>query len=202
MSKTDAQRKIEALRARLADANDQYYKHGHSPMSDEDYDLGVKELERLEAEHPEFAASDSPAAAVGSDLTPGFRKIVHKYPMLSIQNTYSEEELADWHRQVTEKIPPEDLTYVVELKIDGVAMSLVYEDRKLAFAVTRGDGAVGDEVTRNVLNIKSIPIRLPASFPEGRLEVRGEIYMTRANFRSFNEYSQLTYGKEQQNPRN
>src|SRR3954468_22864901 len=136
MSKTEAQHKIETLRARLADANDQYYKHGHSPMSDEDYDLGVKELERLEAEHPEFAAADSPAAAVGSDLTPGFRKVVHKYPMLSIQNTYSEAELADWHRQVTDKSPPEDLTYVVELKIDGVAMSLVYEDHKLAYAVT------------------------------------------------------------------
>src|SRR4051812_16118381 len=155
MSKTDAQRKIEALRSRLADANDQYYKQGVSPMSDEEYDLGVKALEKLEAEHPEFAASDSPAAAVGSDLTPGFRKIVHKYPMLSIQNTYSEEELADWHRQVTDKIPPEEIAYVVELKIDGVAMSLVYEDRELAYAVTRGDGTVGDEVTQNIRNIKS-----------------------------------------------
>jgi DNA ligase (NAD+) len=202
MSKPEAQRKIETLRARLADANDQYYKVGHSPMSDEAYDQGVKELERLEAEHPEFAAADSPAAAVGSDLTPGFRKVVHKYPMLSIQNTYSEAELADWHRQVTEKIPPEDLAYVVELKIDGVAMSLVYEDHKLAYAVTRGDGTVGDEVTQNVLNIKSIPAKLPASWPMGRVEVRGEIYMTRDSFKAFNEYALLAYGKEQQNPRN
>jgi DNA ligase (NAD+) len=202
MSKQDAKTKIEALRARLADANDQYYKRGHSPMSDEEYDLGVKELERLEAEHPEFAAADSPAAAVGSDLTPGFRKVVHKFPMLSIQNTYSEEELADWHRQVTEKVPPEELTYVVELKIDGVAMSLVYEDRELAYAVTRGDGTVGDEVTQNVLNIKTIPTKLPASWPMGRVEVRGEIYMTRENFKAFNEYALLAYGKEQQNPRN
>jgi DNA ligase (NAD+) len=202
MSKQNAQGKIEALRSRLADANDQYYKLGHSPMSDEEYDLGVKELERLEAEHPEFAASDSPAAAVGSDLTPGFRKVVHKFPMLSIQNTYSEAELADWHRQVTEKIPPEELVYVVELKIDGVAMSLVYEDRQLAYAVTRGDGTVGDEVTQNILNIKSIPAQLPASWPMGRVEVRGEVYMTRDNFKAFNEYALLAYGKEQQNPRN
>lgn len=202
MSIPEAQRKIERLRARLADANDQYYKHGHSPMSDEEYDLGVKELEKLEADHPQFAAADSPAAAVGSDLTAGFRKIVHKYPMLSIQNTYSEEELADWHRQVTDKVPAEDLTYVVELKIDGVAMSLVYEDHKLAYAVTRGDGTVGDEVTQNVLNIKSIPAKLPASWPMGRVEVRGEVYMTRDNFKAFNEYAILAYGKQQQNPRN
>ena len=202
MSKPETQSRIEALRARLADANDQYYKLGRSPMSDEEYDRGVKELEKLEAEHPEYAAADSPAAAVGSDLTPGFRKVVHRYPMLSIQNTYSEAELADWHRQVTEKIPPEDLAYVVELKIDGVAMSLVYEDRKLACAVTRGDGTVGDEVTQNVLNIKSIPEKLPPSWPMGRVEVRGEVFMTRENFKSFNEYALLAYGKEQQNPRN
>jgi DNA ligase (NAD+) len=202
MTKQDVQKKIEALRAVLADANDKYYKLGHSPMSDEEYDRKLKELEKLENEHPEFGLAESPAAAVGSDLTPGFRKIVHKYPMLSIQNTYSEEELADWHRQVTEKIDPADLEYVVELKIDGVAMSLVYEGRKLAFAVTRGDGTVGDEVTQNVRNIKTIPVKLPHAFPEGRVEIRGEIYMTRANFKAFNEYAMLTYGKEQQNPRN
>src|SRR5690606_16718207 len=124
------------------------------------------------------------------------------YPMHSIQNTYSQEELADWHRQVTEKIDPEDLEYVVELKIDGVAMSLVYVDRKLALAVTRGDGAVGDEVTRNIRNLESIPETLPDTFPRGRVEVRGEIYMTRASFKTFNEYSLVAYGKEQQNPRN
>lgn len=202
MTKAEVQHRIETLRARLADANDQYYKHGKSPMSDAEFDAGVKELGKLEAEHPEFAAHDSPAAAVGSDLTPGFRKIEHKYPMLSIQNTYSEVELSDWYRQVTEKIDPAALEYVVELKIDGVALSLVYEDRKLAYAVTRGDGAVGDEVTRNVLNIKTIPVRLPGSYPSGRVEVRGEIYMTRDNFRIFNEYALEAYGKEQQNPRN
>ena len=202
MSDDKLRKRMEALRAKLADANEQYYRHGRSPMSDGDYDMAVKELERLEAAHPEFATSDSPAAAVGSDLTPGFRKVPHKYPMLGIQNTYSEEELADWHRQVTEKIDPTALEYVVELKIDGVAMSLVYEDRKLAYAVTRGDGTVGDEVTANVRNIKTIPDKLPAAFPMGRVEVRGEIYMTRENFRAFNEYALLEYGKEQQNPRN
>ncbi|MDQ3001557.1 MAG: NAD-dependent DNA ligase LigA [Fibrobacterota bacterium] len=202
MTKKEAQKKIQELRGVLADANDKYYRLGHSPMSDEDFDMKVKELADLEIGYPEFAGTESATVAVGSDLTPGFRKVQHRFPMLSIQNTYSQEELTDWHRQVTEKIDPSDLEYVVELKIDGVAMSLVYEDRKLAFAVTRGDGTVGDEVTQNVLNIKSIPVLLPASFPEGRLEVRGEIYMTRQNFKAFNEFALLTYGKEQQNPRN
>ncbi|MDB5103609.1 MAG: ligase, NAD-dependent [Fibrobacteres bacterium] len=202
MTKKEAQKKIQDLRSELADANDKYYRLGHSPMSDEDFDRKVKELSALEATHPEYAAAESPTVAVGSDLSEGFRKVEHKYPMLSIQNTYSEEELEDWNRQVTEKIDPAELEYVVELKIDGVAMSLVYEDRKLACAVTRGDGTVGDEVTRNVRNIESIPHRLPASFPAGRVEVRGEIYMTRQNFKTFNEYALLTYGKEQQNPRN
>ncbi|MEO6095727.1 MAG: NAD-dependent DNA ligase LigA [Fibrobacteria bacterium] len=202
MLKKQAQKKIQDLRAVLADANDQYYRLGRSPMADEEYDRLHKELEAIESEHPEFAQDASPTLQVGSDLTAGFRKIEHRFPMLSIQNTYSEAELADWNRQVTDKIDPEDLEYVVELKIDGVAMSLVYEDRKLAFAVTRGDGTVGDEVTLNVRNINSIPAKLPAFFPGGRLEVRGEIYMTRASFKTFNEYSLITYGKEQQNPRN
>jgi len=201
-SDAEPKQRIRELRALVADANDQYYRLGSSPMADEEYDRKLKELETLEAEHPEFAAAASPTVSVGSDLTAGFRKIEHKFPMLSIQNTYSEKEMADWKRQVTDKIDPADLEYVVELKIDGVAMSLVYEDRKLSFAVTRGDGAVGDEVTQNVRNIKSIPDKLPASFPDGRVEVRGEIYMTRASFKTFNEYSLMTYGKEQQNPRN
>src|SRR6476620_1221654 len=106
MTKKDIQKQIEELRAVLADANDKYYRLGHSPMSDEEYDRKLKDLAFLEAEHPEFTLEASPTVSVGSDLTPGFRKIVHKYPMLSIQNTYSEEELADWHRQVTDKIDP------------------------------------------------------------------------------------------------
>ncbi|MEO7426157.1 MAG: NAD-dependent DNA ligase LigA [Fibrobacteria bacterium] len=202
MTKKQAEKKILALRAKIAKANEEYYKYGRSPMSDEDYDLELKALELLESQHPEFAQTASPTIAVGSDLTPGFRKVEHLYPMLSIQNTYSQEELADWHRQVTDKVDAAELEYVVELKIDGVAMSLVYQDRKLEYAVTRGDGATGDEVTQNVRNIGTIPKALPAEFPDGRVEVRGEIYMTRHNFRTFNEYSLLTYGKEQQNPRN
>src|SRR5687768_15224753 len=150
-------------------------------MSDEEYDRLVRELADIETEHPELKEAGSPTELVGSDLTPGFRKVEHKYAMLSIQNTYSEEEVLDWHRQVTEKVDPAELEYVAELKIDGVAMSLIYEDRKLVMAVTRGDGTRGDEVTANARTIASIPQSLPASAPSERFEVRGEVYMTRAS---------------------
>jgi DNA ligase (NAD+) len=202
MTMKDIRKRIQQLREQVAQADEAYYVKGHSPMTDEAYDKLARELADLEAAHPELKAPDSPTSQVGSDLTPGFRKVEHRFPMLSIQNTYSEEEVLDWHRQVTEKIDPTDLEYVVELKIDGVAMSLVYEDRKLVTAVTRGDGTRGDDVTQNVLTIKDIPTTLPAAAPMGRFEVRGEVFMTRENFEAFNAFSQLNYGKELQNPRN
>jgi DNA ligase (NAD+) len=202
MLKKEARKRVKELRKLIAMADQAYYQQGHSPMSDEEYDALVRELADIEAEHPDLKETGSPTELVGSDLTPGFRKVEHKYPMLSIQNTYSEEEVLDWHRQVTEKIDPAELEYVAELKIDGVAMSLIYEDRKLAMAVTRGDGTRGDEVTANVRTIASIPQTLPASAPSERFDVRGEVYMTRASFKSFNEYSIFHYGKEMQNPRN
>lgn len=202
MLKKEAQKRVKALRGNIALADKAYYKDGHSPMSDEEYDSLVRELAEIEAEHPDLKVKGSPTDSVGSDLTPGFRKVEHKYPMLSIQNTYSEEEVLDWHRQVTEKVDPAELEYVAELKIDGVAMSLIYEDRKLSMAVTRGDGTRGDEVTANVRTIATIPQTLPDSAPSDRFEVRGEVYMTRASFKAFNEYSILHSGKEMQNPRN
>jgi DNA ligase (NAD+) len=193
------------LRALLTEANDAYYRRGTSLMTDAAFDALLKELEALEAAHPEFADANSPAAQVGSDLaepSAGFRKAAHKYPMLSIQNTYSEEEVRDFHRQVTGKIPEAEVEYVCEPKIDGVALSLVYEDRVLAQAVTRGDGTQGDDVTRNIRTIKSIPQKLPKDWPAGRIEVRGEVYMTQADFLAFNEYSMRVYDRELQNPRN
>jgi DNA ligase (NAD+) len=197
------------LRALLAEANDAYYRRGHSLMTDAAFDALLKELEALEekvtAAHPGFADANSPALRVGSDLSEpgtGFRKAAHKYPMLSIQNTYSEEEVRDFHRQVTGKIPEAEIEYVCEPKIDGVAMSLVYEDRVLAQAVTRGDGTQGDDVTRNIRTIRAIPQKLPKDWPAGRIEVRGEVYMTQADFLAFNEYSMRVYDRELQNPRN
>lgn len=208
------------LRKVLDAANDAYYRK-HAPlMSDMEFDRLLRELEDLEAAHPALRTPDSPTQRVGSDLedddsageggtaeegpgqTGAFRKVAHVFPMLSIQNTYSEEEVRDFHRQVTEKVPEESLEYVCEPKIDGVAMSLVYTDRSLSLGVTRGDGVHGDDVTRNILTIAGIPRKLPEDWPAGRVEVRGEVYMTQADFLKYNEYSIRVHGKELQNPRN
>jgi len=197
--------RLVELRRLLTEANDAYYQHNKPLMTDLEFDTRLKELEALEAAHPEFADANSPTLRVGSDLAPatsGFRKATHKYPMLSIQNTYSDAEVRDFHRQVTGKVPEAEVAYVCEPKIDGVAMSLVYENRALAQAVTRGDGVQGDDVTRNILTIESIPKKLPKDWPADRIEVRGEIYMTEADFLEYNAYSQRVYGKELQNPRN
>jgi DNA ligase (NAD+) len=204
--------RIRELQNLLSDANKRYYQEGITPMPDETYDLLLKELEGLEADFPQWAARESVTRRVGSDLQAGFKRRTHLFPMLSIQNAYSEEEVADFDRQVREKIESEkvvngkasieELEYVLELKIDGVALSLVYENHKLAYAVTRGDGVQGDDVTRNVETIHTIPKTLPKDFPAGRVEVRGEVYMTKSKFEAFNAYSLEHYGKEQQNPRN
>ncbi len=202
MTKKQAWKQIRELQALITAADEDYYQREHSPMADEAYDALAKELAGLESEYPEFKSGPSPTDSVGSDLAQGFRKVEHRFPMLSIQNTYSEAEVLDWYRQVTEKIDPAALEYVAELKIDGVAMSLIYEEGVLTQAITRGDGTRGDDVTQNVRTIPTIPKELPGWMPKERFEVRGEVFMTRENFRAFNEYSLLTYGKEQQNPRN
>ncbi|HEX2613343.1 MAG TPA: NAD-dependent DNA ligase LigA, partial [Fibrobacteria bacterium] len=207
------------LRKILEAANAAYYVKSAPVMPDVEFDRLLRELEDLEEAHPSLRTPDSPTQRVGSDIgdadsdgegqgaeetgkSGGFRKIAHLFPMLSIQNTYSEEEVRDFHRQVTEKVPGDALAYVCEPKIDGVAMSLVYEDRKLALGVTRGDGVQGDDVTRNILTIASIPRMLPKDWPAGRVEVRGEVYMTVGDFLKYNEYSTRVHGKELQNPRN
>lgn len=201
----DVQNRILDLRRRVQEANDAYYREHAPHMSDAAFDALLKELEELEEKHPEYIDPDSPTRRVGSDLTDaaaGFRKVAHKHPMLSIQNTYSEEEVRDFHRQVIGKIPEAELEYVCEPKVDGVAMSLVYQKRKLVLGVTRGDGTRGDDVTRNIRTIRSIPQALPKDWPAGRVEVRGEVFMTQADFLRFNEEFSRVYGRELLNPRN
>ncbi|MFC1584493.1 NAD-dependent DNA ligase LigA [Fibrobacterota bacterium] len=194
--------RIDELRKSINRANRMYYKLGQSPMSDEEYDALYRELQELENAYPEHLDPDSPTLRVGNDLTPGFPKITHQYPLLSIGNTYSEDELRDFIRQVEEKIPPSELEYVVELKIDGAALSLVYEDRRLVHAATRGDGETGDDITANARAIHSIPVKLPGDMPAGRFEARGEVYMSLTNFKELYEYTQQMMGQELQNPRN
>ncbi|MBF0433273.1 MAG: NAD-dependent DNA ligase LigA [Fibrobacteria bacterium] len=198
----DVQKQIQDLSNKIVLANTQYYQLGYTSISDQEYDDLYSTLEILEKTYPELASPDSPTRRVGNDLSPGFPKHQHAYPMLSIGNTYSAEELQDFIKQIENKIPPAELSYAVELKIDGVALSLIYKNRKLVRAVTRGDGVTGDDVTANAKTISSIPLVLPDTFPEGRFELRGEVYMSNPVFEDLYNYTLEVNGQELQNPRN
>lgn len=202
MRNTDKELKdrIKHLQKILAEASSQYYRHGISPMNDLEFDLAMRELEALEAQFPEFRRKDSPTRHVGSDLSNEFAKVRHQVPMLSISNAYSAEEVSEFLRQLSDalgKIPET----TCEMKIDGVSMSLVYENGVLIRGVTRGDGQQGDDVTLNVKSIKDIPQKL-LECPSGEFEVRGEIYMEKQAFLEFNESLMAEGAKPMQNPRN
>lgn len=168
-------------------------------ISDYDYDMMMRRLQELEREHPEFDDVNSPSRRVGSDLTSEFRSVRHRYPMLSLSNTYSIDELRDFldRAEKTEG----GLEYVCELKFDGTAISLTYEDGRLATAVTRGDGTTGDDVTDNVRTIRSVPLRLAGDYPP-LFEIRGEILMPHASFRRLNAEREERGEQPFANPRN
>ncbi len=184
----------------LSEASKLYYQGELSPLSDEEFDFAMKELEAIEAAYPELRKKDSPAQKVGSDLSELFPKVTHRVPMLSISNAYQISEIRDFIRQVEKDSHP-DLEWVCERKIDGVSLSLIYENGILRQAITRGDGIQGDEITANVKTIRDIPHTLSEA-PEGLLEVRGEVYMEREDFRQMNEQLQKEGEKTFQNPRN
>lgn len=188
------------LEKQLRAASDSYYKNGFSPMSDLDFDFGVRELEVLEKAHPEWKNSGSVTSAVGNDLREGFAKVSHRIPMLSISNAYSREEVEDFIRQANERAPGAN-EWVCERKIDGISMSLTYEDGVLVTAATRGNGTVGDNVTANVMTIPDIPHKLSGA-PKGLFEVRGEVYMEFATFEFLNDELEAKGLKGFQNPRN
>lgn len=198
----DPKERILALSNILHQANASYYQLGVSAMPDQDFDFALKELESLEIQYPQYKTANSPTLRVGSDLNTSFKKIAHKVPMLSIGNTYSEEDLRDFHRQVCEVVPEEDLEYVAELKMDGTALSIHYENDQFLYAVTRGDGNQGDEVSANVKTILDVPLKVHAPFPKGNWEVRGEVYLTHQSFQKIYEQVQIETGKALQNPRN
>ena len=193
--------KIEQLRKELNDHNYNYYVLNQPTISDFDFDMKLKELEKLEKEFPDFADSNSPTQRVGNDLSSDFEQVEHKYAMLSLSNAYSEEEITDFDTRI-KKIINTDFEYVCELKFDGSSISLTYENGRLTRAVTRGDGVKGDDVTKNVRTIKSIPLQLRGNdFPQ-EFEIRGEILMP---FKVFNELNvELELAGEQllANPRN
>lgn len=202
-----AQNKIEELKQRIYEHDQRYYVLADPVISDEEYDLLIKELEKLETEHPEFVTSDSPTQRVGKDLTKDFHPVGHKIPMLSLSNTYNEDDLIDFDRRVKEGLPAaEKVEYVVELKIDGASVSIRYVNGCLQTAATRGDGFIGEEITSNVKTIKSVPLKLKKSSWDQHslddIEVRGEIFMKINDFLNLNKERETAGDKLFANPRN
>jgi DNA ligase (NAD+) len=204
---SEIEKRIEELREQIRHHDYNYYVLAAPKISDQEYDKLYKELEKLEAENPELITADSPTQRVGSDLTKEFKPVEHKIPMLSLSNTYSEDELYDFDRRVREGIGnPKEVEYVTELKIDGVSVSIRYENFNLVTAATRGDGTVGEEITNNVKTIRSVPLKLHKiknnKYDLSKLEVRGEIFMEVEAFKKFNKEREERGEKTFANPRN
>ncbi len=200
--KAHAKQRIGELRAEIERHNRLYYLDARPEITDRDYDRLLQELESLETQFPEFSSPSSPTQRVGGAPLDRFESVRHAVPMMSLANTYSKEELAEFDLRVRKLIPEDSFSYVLEPKIDGVAISLRYENGELVQALTRGDGTTGDDVTANIRTIKSIPLRLAELMPPAVLEVRGEIYMDTAGFAKLNQQRQEAGLEPFANPRN
>ncbi|MCX6944497.1 MAG: NAD-dependent DNA ligase LigA [Opitutales bacterium] len=197
-----AQQRIAELRAQVARDDALYYQQARPEISDFAYDANRRELEDLERQFPQFARPDSPTQRVGDDRVPGFREVAHRQKMLSLDNTYNAEELRAFHARLARLLGTDDLGYTVEPKIDGLAVSLTYEDGRFVRAVTRGQGDRGDDVTANVRTIPSLPPQLAGGDVPRAVEIRGEIYLTAAEFERINA-ERIAAGEEPYaNPRN
>ena len=199
---TDTAARIADLRRRIEDANRRYHELDDPDITDAQYDALVRELEALERAHPQLAAADSPTRKVGAAPSGRFAPVEHAVPMLSLGNAFSDEEVADFVRRIRERLDREDLVFSAEPKLDGLAISLRYEDGAFVQGATRGDGATGEDVTANLRTISVIPATLDGKGWPRVLEVRGEVYMARADFERWNEHARLHGGKVLANPRN
>ena len=199
MGNESIKERIEFLRSEIERHDRLYYVEARPVIGDRDYDLLYEELLKLEREHPEFHSDSSPTQRVSGEPLSGFAQVRHNPPMQSLDKTHSKGELSDFDAMVRKEV--DSFTYNVEPKVDGVSMSLFYEDRRLVRAATRGNGQVGDDVTLNVKTIRAVPLRLPPSAPE-TLEVRGEVYMTRDGFVKLNEREEEAGREPFANPRN
>jgi DNA ligase (NAD+) len=180
-----AEERIAALRAEIAEHNRRYYDEAAPTISDREYDRLYRELVDLETQFPRFVRPDSPTQRVGGAPLKAFSQITHRVPMLSLDNTYSEEEVGAFYRRMTKLLPNDKIPVVVEPKVDGVAVSLLYENGRLRYAATRGDGTTGDDITQNVRTIRSLPKQLKGDPPKV-FEVRGEVFMTKKGFAKLN----------------
>lgn len=194
--------RIEQLRTELHRHNYNYYVLNAPEISDRDFDEMMHELQRLEELHPEWADENSPTRRVGSDLNNEFTQVAHKYPMLSLANTYNREEVAEFYERVRTGLEGEPFEICCEMKYDGLSISLTYEDGRLVRAVTRGDGVQGDDVTENVRTIRCIPLCLSGSGYPASFEIRGEILMPWASFEALNREREAREEPLFANPRN
>ncbi|MDA0940271.1 MAG: NAD-dependent DNA ligase LigA [Bacteroidetes bacterium] len=197
----DARARIDQLREELRAHNHRYYVLAEPSISDKEFDVLLKELADLEAAHPEFDDQSSPTRRVGGDLTDKFEKVAHRSPMLSLSNSYNAEEVAQWAERVQAGLPDEAVEFALELKYDGVAIALWYEGGALVRALTRGDGATGEDVRTNVATIRSLPLKLNDGAPDP-LEIRGEIFFPWPGFEALNESRREAGEPEFANPRN
>lgn len=199
---TDERQRILQLRKELHEHNYKYYVLNQPEISDQEFDFMMKELQELEARHEDMFDPNSPTQRVGSDINQEFTQVTHKYPMLSLANTYSQEEVADFYNSVKKGLNDEDFEICCELKYDGLSISLTYEDGKLVRGVTRGDGVHGDDVTANVKTIRSIPLVLKDGDWPKEFEIRGEILMPWNVFERLNQEREAAEEPLFANPRN
>ncbi|OWZ84735.1 NAD-dependent DNA ligase LigA [Natranaerobius trueperi] len=199
MNKTDVVERIQKLREKLEHHNYRYYVLDDPEISDKEYDSLMNELIQLEESNPEMKSSDSPTQRVGGEPVDKFSRVPHEIPMLSLDNAESQKELLEFHNRITKNIPVNDIAYVAELKIDGLALSLKYESGKLVQGATRGDGSVGEDITPNVKTVGSIPLKLSKNV---NLEVRGEAFMPKKSFSRLNKEKEKQEERLFANPRN
>src|SRR5215470_18570895 len=199
--------KIEALREKIRHHEYLYYVLDDPKISDTEFDVLMNQLKKLESENPKLITPDSPTQRVGGKPREGFVKVPHSSPMLSLDNTYNEEDLRNWERRVHELSGRKDIEYVCELKLDGMSLALRYEDGHLTHGITRGDGSIGEDVTLNVRTVRSVPLSIPkeklkkAGIP-ANFEVRGELLMPLNSFKRMNEEREKQGLSLFANPRN
>ena len=187
MSKEEAKKEIEALTAEINYHNDLYYQKSQSKISDFEFDQLLEKLVALEKQFPEFKSPESTTQRVGGVITKEFATVYHRYPMLSLSNTYSQKELEEFDARVAKGLEGDSYEYFCELKFDGVSISLTYENGKLTRGVTRGDGVRGDDVTTNVKTIRSIPLKVTGDEIPPVFEVRGEVFLSKEVFIQLNK---------------
>src|SRR2546423_3991856 len=198
---TQAASRMAQLRREIKEHDRRYHEEAAPTISDREYDRLYKELVDLEAKFPELVTADSPTQRVGGKALQAFAQIQHRVPMLSLDNTYSEEEVANFYKRITKLLPDEKIPVVVEPKVDGVAVSVMYENGKLRYAATRGDGTIGDDITQNIKTIKSVPHELRGAAPKV-FEVRGEAYLDKKGFEKLNKEREAAGLPLFANPRN